>query len=98
MKKGKRTADEMLPVVEAYLDSELTQKEYSAEHGMSAAVLNYWVAKYRRQSAESGAFLEIHPGAAAERPLLEVCYPHGVRLRIFTPLKAAYLDHLLSRA
>ncbi len=98
MKKEKRTADEMFPVVEAYLASELTQKEFSAEHGMSAAVLCYWLAKYRRKSAESGAFLEIHPVAAApERPLLEVCYPHGVKLRIFTPLKAAYLDHLLSR-
>ena len=100
MPRIKRNAAEMFPVVEAYLDSELTQKEYSAEHGMSAAVLNYWVAKYRRKSAESGTFLEIHSGAAAvpERPLLEVCYPTGVRLRIFSPLKAAYLDHLLSRA
>ena len=99
MTKAKRTADEMFPVVETYLDSELTQKDFSAEHDMSAAVLNYWLAKYRSKSAESGAFLEIHPGAAAppERPLLEVCYPHGVKLRIFTPLKAAYLDHLLSR-
>lgn len=88
----------MFPVVEAYLASESTQKDFSAEHGMSVAVLNYWLAKYRRKAVETGAFLEIHPGAtsAAERPLLEVCYPHGVKLRIFTPLKPAYLDHLLS--
>ncbi len=88
----------MFPVVEAYLGSELTQKDFSAEHGISVAVLCYWLSKYRRKSVESGAFLEIHPGAAAtaELPLLEVCYPSGVRLRIFSPLKAAYLDHLLS--
>lgn len=96
MTKAQRTTDEMFPVVEEYIESELTQKDFSAEHGMSIAVLNYWLAKYRRKSTESEAFLEIHPGAAAERPLLEVCYPHGVKLRIFTPLKAAYLDHLLS--
>ena len=88
----------MFPVVEAYFSSESTQKDCSAEHGISVAVLCYWLAKYRRKSTESGAFLEIHPGGAvaAERPLLEVCYPSGVRLRIFSPLKAAYLDHLLS--
>ncbi len=88
----------MFPVVETYLASEFTQKEFSAEHDMSVAVLNYWLAKYRSKSVETGAFLEIHPGAtsAAERPLLEVCYPHGVKLRIFTPLQPAYLDHLLS--
>ncbi len=99
MTRIKRNAAEMFPVVESYLASELTQKEFSTENGMSVAVLNYWLAKYRRKSAESDAFLEIHTGvaAAAERPLLEVCYPHGVKLRIFTPLKAAYLDHLLTR-
>ena len=98
MPRIKRNAAEMFPVVEAYFSSESTQKDFSAEHGISVAVLCYWLAKYRRKSTESGAFLEIHPGAAtpAERPLLEVCYPSGVRLRIFSPLKAAYLDHLLS--
>ncbi len=98
MTRIKRDAAEMFPVVEAYLASTVTQKDFSAEHGISVAVLCYWLSKYRRKSAESGAFLEIHPGAAvaAERPLLEVCYPHGVKLRIFTPLQPAYLDHLLS--
>ena len=98
MTRIKRNAAEMFPVVEAYLASPVTQKDFSTEHGMSVAVLCYWLAKYRRKSTESGAFLEIHPATAvaAERPLLEVCYPGGVRLRIFTPLKPAYLDHLLS--
>ncbi len=88
----------MFPLVESYIEGELTQQDFSAEHGMSLPVFCYWLAKYRRKSAESNAFLEIHTGvaAAAERPLLEVCYPTGVRLRIFSPLKAAYLDHLLS--
>ncbi len=86
----------MFPVVEEYLDGDLTQQDFSAEHKISVYVLNYWLTKYRRTSAETEAFLEIHPVAAAERPLLEVCYPTGVRLRIFSPLKAAYLDHLLS--
>lgn len=98
MTKTKKSAAEMFPLVEAYLGSELTQRDFSAEHGMSVPVLCYWLAKYRREAAEPGAFLEIQPVAvAAERPLLEVCYPTGVQLRIFSPLKAASLDHLFSR-
>ena len=85
----------MFPLVELYIEGERTQRDFSAEHGMSLPVFRYWLAKYRRETAEPRAFLEILP-AAAERPLLEVCYPTGVRLRIFSPLKAAYLDHLLS--
>ncbi len=88
----------MFPLMEAYIEGELTQQDFSAEHAMSLPVFCYWLAKYRRNSAEPGAFLEIQPvSAAADRPLLEVCYPTGVRLRIFSPLKAAYLDHLLTR-
>ncbi len=85
----------MFPLVEAYVEGELTQRDFSAEHKISVYVLNYWLAKYRREAAEPGAFLEIQP-VPPERPLLEVCYPTGVRLLIFSPLKAAYLDHLLS--
>ncbi len=99
MAKEKRTSAKMFPLVEAYIEGELTQRDFSAEHKISVYVLNYWLSKYRSKSAETEAFLEIQPVAAAapERPLLEVCYPTGVRLRIFSPLKAAYLDHLLTR-
>jgi len=95
----KNSAEEMFPLVEAYLGSSATQKEFSTEHGMSLHVLNYWIAKYRRERAESGAFVEIVPTTeAVDRPLLEISYPTGVRLRVFSPLTPAYLDHLLSRA
>ena len=97
MTHSRRTATDMYPLMEIYLSGAATQKQFSAEHGMSVAVLNYWLAKYRRQSSDTGAFLEIRPVAREpQNPLLEVCYPSGVRLRIFTPLRAAYLDHLLS--
>ena len=97
MTEAKRTAREMSPLVEACLASKLTQQEFRAEHDMSVAVRCYRLARYRRKSSEIEAFLDILTGAAAsERPLLEECYPRGVRLRIVSPLKAAYIDHLLS--
>jgi len=92
-----RRSEEMFPLIESYESRSVTQTAFCAEHGLSQAVLNYWLAKYRREAESSNAFLEIRPvETAPEHPLLEVCYPTGVRLRIFSPLKAAYLDHLLS--
>ena len=89
----------MFPLVQDYLSGTRTQTEMAAQNGMSTAVFAYWVSKYRRRASESDAFLEIRPVAAAapEHPLLEVCYPSGVRLRIYTPLTRAYLDHLISQ-
>ena len=60
-------------------------------------MLNYWLARYRRETDVSDSFLQIEPSEShTEGPLLEVCYPTGVRLRIFTPVRGEYLDHLLS--
>jgi hypothetical protein len=97
MARKMRRSEEMFPVVETYLASPVTQKAFCSEHAISQAVLNYWLAKYRCEAETLNAFLEIRPvEAAPEHPLLEVCYPTGVKLRIFSPLKAAYLDHQLS--
>ncbi len=87
----------MFPLVQDYLSGSMTQKEMAAQNGMSTAVFAYWVSKYRRTPSAPDVFLEIRPVAREqENPLLEVCYPSGVRLRIFSPLTPACLDHLLS--
>jgi hypothetical protein len=61
-------------------------------------VLNYWLAKYRREKAASpGAFQQITPSApSVDGALLEIVYPNGVRLRLFTPVGPAYLNRLLA--
>ena len=97
MTQARRTARAMYPLVERYLRGHKTQKVFCAEHGISTSVLSYWLAKYRRETAQTpGAFIEIMPGAAPqEQALLEVVYPHGVRLRLFAPVETAYLEPLL---
>ena len=95
-----RTAEEMFPLVERYLRSHSPQKDFCRDHSVSTSVFNYWLAKYRRQSAaprEAGSdFIEIHAEAlSADRPLLEIVYPHGVRLRLFTPVAPAVLERLV---
>ncbi len=54
MTQTKRSATQMFPLMESYLSSDAPQKEFASQNGMSVAVLNYWLAKYRRQSADSG--------------------------------------------
>ena len=100
MTQPKKTAGEMFPLIERYLAGHLSQKAFCDEHGLSLAQLNYWIAKYRRQGAtpqheQSGAFVEICPAPAGEA-LLEVVYPSGVRLRLFSLVEPAYLERLLT--
>ncbi len=87
----------MYPLVQRYLQGHKTQKVFCAEHGISTSILNYWLAKYRRETPhKTGAFIEIMPAAAPqEQALVEVVYPHGVRLRLFTSVETAYLEPLL---
>ena len=96
MTQARRTAHEMFPLVEHYLQGHQTQKAFCREHGISTSMLNYWLAKYRKEAApKPGPFIEILPGAPQEQALLEVVYSHGVRLRLFAPVAPSYLAPLL---
>ena len=88
----KRTAEQMYPVVEAYLASDLTQEIFCQYEGFSTAVLNYWLKKYRNEHGRT-SFVEIQP--AASSGCLELVYPNGIRLSFDRLVPAAYLRELL---
>ena len=87
----KRTSAQMYPVVEAYLASDQTQDAFSQEEGISVAMLNYWLKKYRSEHGGT-PFVEIKPTAVA---CLELVYPNGIRLCFDRLAPAAYLRELL---
>ena len=87
----KRSKEQMYPVVEAYLVSDLTQESFCTYEGFSTAVLNYWLKKYRNEHGSS-SFIEIEPAANG---CLEVAYPSGIRLSFDRLVPAAYLRELL---
>lgn len=110
MSRPRKTPAEMFPLIEAYLQSPLTQKAFCHKHALSLPVLNYWIQRYRQQhpapkvdSSAMNSFVEITPmhvadGSIREQALIEVIYPHGVRLRLFQPTDTATLTQLVHLA
>ena len=87
----KRSKEQMYPVIEAYLSSDLTQEGFCRQEGFSIAVLNYWLKKYRSEHGEA-SFIEIEPAPGG---CLELTYPSGIRLSFDRLVPAAYLQALL---
>ena len=74
---------QMYELVEDYLRSGKTQREYSLQAGIGKAKFNYWVCKYKRQQEDpSVGFIKIETASAMEQDQeLEILYPNGVRLK-----------------
>ena len=82
----------MFPLVEQYFQGSKCVRAFCAEHSISAAQLTYWRRKYRAEAdRERAAFVESGASLPGERPLMEVVYPGGVRLRLFFSASSAFL-------
>ena len=97
MRRARRTTGEIYPLVERYLQGSTRVRAFCAEHGISAAQLTYWRRKYQAEDG-GGALEEIEAPTSEGQPLMEVTYPGGVRLRLYTPVSSAFLLPLLRQA
>jgi len=88
-----RTSAEMFPVVEDWLQSGLTQKEYSQRHQLALHILPYWVGRYRKEKANpseqvslpsSGHFIPVST-AKEHTSGMEIVLPTGVVM--YPPVK-----------
>jgi hypothetical protein len=98
-----RTSAEMFPVVEDWLQSGLTQKEYSQRHQLALHILPYWVGKYRKEKTNSseqvsppssGHFIPV----STDKEMIsgmEVVLPTGVVIRFASTVPVNYLQQLL---
>jgi hypothetical protein len=97
MATSPRTKDNMYPLIDAYLSSGLTQQAFCASNGVSVPVLGYWLGKYRRDRSAEPAFIELRTESAADdRPVMEVLYPSGVRLRFYALVPPSYIKHAVA--
>ncbi len=100
-----RTEAEMFPLVESWLESGLTQKEFSQKQQIPAHVLVYWIGRYRKihrgdtsQTLGKGkldSFIRL-PTTIPSANGMEVCLPTGVVIRFAHPVPISYLEQLLS--
>jgi hypothetical protein len=94
-----RTAEEMFPVVEDWLESGLTQKEYSQQHQLAKHILPYWAGRYRKthpsSDQETCSFIRLSTPSAPSVDGMEVVLPTGVVIRFVSTVPVAYLQQLL---
>lgn len=95
-----RTSQEMYPLVEQWQQSNLTQKEFSAQHQITPHAFGYWVNKYRKEHEQkkastptSGSFIALTAQTTAG---VEVVFPTGVMIRFSHEVPVSYLSQLLS--
>lgn len=93
-----RTETEMFPVVEDWMASGLTQKEYSLQHGLPQHILPYWAGRYRKAQTPDdespSRFVQIATAAPSAADM-EIQWPNGTVLRLQGPVSAAWLKELL---
>ena len=75
--------EQMFSLVEEFLKSGKTQREFSLKAGIGRAKFNYWVCKYRNQhqGQPSAAFIRVETTLDKQDEQLEILYPNGVRLK-----------------
>lgn len=94
-----RSSEEMFPVVEDWLNSGLTQKEYSKQHQLPGHILPYWSGRYRKvhssSQQEASSFIRLSTVAPSVGGM-EIQLPTGVVIRFASTVPVTYLQQLLS--
>ncbi len=96
-KVSRRSAQEMYPLIERYLSSEQTQREFCIQGGLNQGVFSYWLGRYRSQQQETpGGFAEIAvPDRIDGEWGIELEYPNGIKVRMAAGASASYVRSLL---
>jgi len=101
-------AQEMLPRLEKYLASNLSQKAFCAQEGLAYQTFRYWLRQYRtpqrrqkKSSLTPTGFIPLRvrppapPDDSHSRCVIE--FPHGVIVRLSGPLDWHRLSQLIGR-
>jgi hypothetical protein len=72
-----RTEQEMFPLIESWLKSKLTQKEFSQKHKLPLHILPYWIGRYQKAhslaenpapTSTTASFIQLTPPVTSARP------------------------------
>ena len=87
----------MFPIVEKYETGDIGQLELCEIYGLKVATFNYWLRKYRFESANSGGkFITLEPlQKEGSRYEMEVVTLGGTTFRFNQLVPVGYLSQLL---
>lgn len=100
-KKTHRNSTEMFPLIETMLNSHQNQNQFCAEQGLSLAVMQYWLRKYRSAKEASGkeGFVALSvAGPVEEVSGIEIIFTDGTRLRCSGPVEATWLRSVMGQS
>lgn len=89
-----RTADEMFPLIEDYLQGHEGRVSFAERHHMALPTFDYWRRKYHNQtdSPNPSAFVEVTRDSAVAA---EILFPDGTQVRFLEPVPVHVLTALL---
>jgi hypothetical protein len=87
MEKSSREQNKaaMFQLVEKYLGSGITQKQFCTEHGLSLVRFQYWHKRYKEHQSEQGGFIPVRISHGKQKIIVsnfEIQYPNGIILRL----------------
>lgn len=92
----------MFPVIRAWEQSGLSQKEFCIQHGLKPHILCYWRQRYQDQAQSAiqsaNGFVSIEMDQEIDQSVLaEVIYPNGTRVVFKERVRLGFLQGLLSK-
>jgi hypothetical protein len=75
----------MFELVEKYLGSGITQKQFCIAHETSLVRFQYWHKRHKEHQSEQGGFLPVQIFHGKQKTIvgnLEIQYPNGIILRL----------------
>ncbi|MEZ4852510.1 MAG: hypothetical protein R3B93_28810 [Bacteroidia bacterium] len=101
-KRRHRRSVDMYPLVEAYIESDMSREAFCQTHAISVSALGYWQTKYRKAHRESKAenpqgFISLDVSAeTGGSVLMELVLPGGSFVRFYRYPEAQYVATLMS--
>lgn len=98
MSKG-FTAEQMMPLVEAWQQSGQSKKQFCSEQNISYQIFIYWCRKLIEEKNHTSSFIPVTVKKTVEensgKSHAEVIFPSGAKVIFNEPVEASFLRNLL---